>query len=586
MTHAAISLAAAWAAVQAESSESARPAFEVALAAAERHGFADAPDGPRALLKSLEPVFQQHADDGEVPLVSAALRDPTTLEHGMVALSDLSDRLIAGGRDAQAPIGRVFLDMSVTLVGARNALGKTTPPASAGPVAMMIARGLRERWAFDPDHLEAQRRLIREAPALRAVWLTEARTSFELYDELCRVIASGVELGPSSLPGAVVLGSAGADRHDMSVVGVVIDPGGDDTYVWPEGTDPLSQTRQHIIIDLGGDDTYESHAAFAGPAVAVFGGAVVDDRTGDDVYRTSEMHGLAGGLFGFGLLLDRGGHDRYEAHGPGSAWTIGSGIYGVGSLVDLSGRDLYLGEVLTQGVAGPGGVGLLIDAGGDDLYRADGPAAPSAYGTPGVFFSASQGFSTGVRREAPGGLGAIIDRSGDDRYEAGEFSQGTGYYYALGAILDDGGNDLYRGNRYSQASAAHQAAGVLIDSAGDDIYWAMTAASQSGAWDQSFSLLIDKAGNDRYRGQDLVIGSAAMQSIAGFVDQAGRDQYENRPGRAGLGLSSRDEYHFDRDGVFSFSAFFDLEGDDVYGDGRENGQDVPTGERFSPVEHS
>ncbi|MEM1331589.1 MAG: hypothetical protein AAGG07_13625, partial [Planctomycetota bacterium] len=28
------------------------------------------------------------------------------------------------------------------------------------------------------------------------------------------------------------------------------------------------------------------------------------------------------------------------------------------------------------------------------------------------------------------------------------------------------------------------------------------------------------------------------------------------------------------------------EADDVYGDGRENGQDVPTGERFSPVEHS
>ena len=46
--------------------------------------------------------------------------------------------------------------------------------------------------------------------------------------------------------------------------------------------------------------------------------------------------------------------------------------------------------------------------------------------------------------------------------EAGEFAQGSGYFFGLGVLRDSGGNDRYLGRRYAQGSAAHQAIGVLF----------------------------------------------------------------------------------------------------------------------------
>src|SRR5690606_13020052 len=146
--------------------------------------------------------------------------------------------------------------------------------------------------------------------------------------------------------------------------------------------------------------------------------------------------------------------------GPASGWSIGAGFYGAGIVLDLDGADTYHGEVLTQGVGGPRGLGAIIDAAGDDSYKANGPGFPSVYGTEGVFKSFSQGFGYGVRGYAAGGLGALWDLGGADRYEAGEFSQGCAYFFALGLLHDRAGDDTYIGNRYSQAAAAHQAIGV------------------------------------------------------------------------------------------------------------------------------
>jgi hypothetical protein len=240
-------------------------------------------------------------------------------------------------------------------------------------------------------------------------------------------------------------------------------------------------------------------------------------------------------------------------------------------LIDLDGDDVYHGEKLCQGVGGPRGFGAIIDAAGNDAYTTNGPSFKSVYGTPDVFVAMSQGFGLGVRGYASGGVGAIYDLGGDDRYEAGEFSQGCGYFYALGLIHDASGDDLYHGNRYSQAAAAHQAVGFLIDGAGNDRYIGKTAASQSGAWDQSITMLIDRAGDDTYTADGLCQGAAAQQALAVLIDLDGSDAYmaAGRPDASVQGRSGANEYHFDLDRVFSFSILLDAgAGKDTFSTGR------------------
>jgi hypothetical protein len=361
--------------------------------------------------------------------------------------------------------------------------------------------------------------------------------------------------------GAVfVVGGAGKNTYDMSKLAWVYDVGGDDAYVF-SGGESAKGLQERIVVDLAGNDLYEGRGDFAGPGVGVFGMCTIDDRGGNDVYKSGGQFGIAAGLFGVGIIIDHAGDDRYENMGPASGWSQGVGVYGAGVVIDMGGSDAYLGEKLCQGVGGPHGFGAIIDAGGNDLYRADGPSFGSAYGTPGVFLSMSQGFGYGARGYASGGVGAIFDLAGDDRYEAGEFSQGCGYAWGMGLIHDFGGNDTYHGNRYSQAAAAHQAIGMLVDDGGNDSYWSMTAASQSGSWDQSITMLIDRAGNDAYRCDGLGQGAAAQQALAVLIDLGGTDHYAAAGGAGGAGVqgcSGGNEYHYSADKLLSFSMLMDV----------------------------
>jgi len=366
-----------------------------------------------------------------------------------------------------------------------------------------------------------------------------------------------------------VLGGSGANTYDLSKLAAIVDMGGDDKYLYPDGVDldPTSPTRNQSIVDIAGNDTYEAMGDFFGPATGVFGYALIDDRAGNDVYISHGQLSIGAGLFGTGVLIDRAGNDQYENTGTKAGFTMGVGYYGAGLIIDKGGSDTYIGEKLCQGIGGPRGFGAIIDSTGNDLYRANGPTFGSAYGTPAVFLGMSQGFGYGIRGYAAGGVGAIYDFGGNDKYEAGEFSQAGGYFYGLGVMHDYSGNDLYYGNRYGQAFAAHQAAGILVDDSGDDTYWSMTAASQAGTWDESIGMLIDKAGNDSYRCDGLGQGGAAMQAIAIFLDLGGDDQYSSNPG-AVLGQSSSNTYHYNTTHVFSFSFFLDQgAGADIYGGG-------------------
>ncbi len=375
-----------------------------------------------------------------------------------------------------------------------------------------------------------------------------------------------------------VVGGPGANTYDMAVIGRVYDLGGDDVYNFAQADDAPTGGNHHII-DLAGNDTYEAKTGFAGPGVGMMGLSIVDDRAGDDIYRSAEQFSIGAGLFGVGIVLDHAGNDRYENLGPGSGWSMGVGYYGAGLVIDMGGDDVYHGEQLTQGVGGPRGFGAILDTSGDDSYKANGPSFASVYGTAEVYKGFSQGFGIGVRSYAAGGLGAIYDFDGADRYEAGEFAQGCGYYFAMGLLHDARGDDVYIGNRYGQASAAHQAIGVLIDDAGNDSYWSMTAASQAGVWDQSLAVLIDRAGNDTYEADGLAQGSAAMQAIGILLDLGGDDTYRAK-GSSQQGQGGSNTYHFDADGVYGFSALIDIGGGvDAYSAERANDSTAATGAR-------
>jgi hypothetical protein len=242
-----------------------------------------------------------------------------------------------------------------------------------------------------------------------------------------------------------------------------------------------------------------------------------------------------------------------------------------------TGGDTYTGDFLCEGVGGPRGLGALVDEGGSDLYRANGPT-PSAYGTPAVYQSFSQGVGFGFRQYAAGGVGMLCDLAGDDRYEAGEFAQGGAYYWSLGVLWDAKGRDLYYGNRYGQGFGVHQAIGALVDDAGDDDYWSMTAASQGAGWDIGCGLLLDGAGNDHYRCDGLGQGAAAQQAIGLHVDLGGADARE-ATGDAVQGAAGTNEYHFAQTGAFSLGALIDLGGaeDRCSAPGRANGVTLAPG---------
>lgn len=365
--------------------------------------------------------------------------------------------------------------------------------------------------------------------------------------------------------GWVVIGSTERNTYDLSKVTLVIDPGGDDEYVLSD-----LAIGNRLIIDLAGNDRYRGNAN-QGVGGALLGAFIIDDRAGNDRYEGGLLTAGAA-CFGLSMLIDRAGDDRYT----GTEWSLGAACYGAGLLIDLGGSDVYTGEYLCQGVGGPRGLGAIIDANGNDLYRANGPQ-PSAYGTPAVYQSFSQGLGFGFRNYAAGGIGLISDLAGDDRYEAGEFAQGGAYYFALGVLHDASGNDLYYGNRYGQGFGVHQAHGVLADDAGDDVYWSMTAASQGAAWDIGVGLLIDRGGNDSYRCDGLGQGGASMQGIALLIDLDGQDHYTARGG-ATQGESGGNSYHYATTGALSFSLLMDLGSSlDFYSRGRANNAVTKTG---------
>ncbi len=303
-----------------------------------------------------------------------------------------------------------------------------------------------------------------------------------------------------------------------------------------------------LVIDLGGDDRYYRRVGSGhGPALPV---GVAIDLAGDDLYTATEPFAQGTALLGVGLLVDRKGDDRYTSLAP---FAQGAALAGAAALVDLAGDDVYRGDIYAhgavlaqglavlldasgkdsyecgmygQGFAGPGGAGLLLDAEGQDHYVCLG-RKPCSYGEAGVFDAHGQGSSCGFRGKGSGGIALLLDLAGNDVYEAGNFSQGCGYYFGWGALCDLGsGRDRYEGSRYAQAAAAHSALGSLWDQGGDDHYTVAVAAAQAIAWDLCAVALMDEGGHDSYDGgSNLSQGASAHNGFSIFYDAQGEDRY-------------------------------------------------------------
>ena len=327
--------------------------------------------------------------------------------------------------------------------------------------------------------------------------------------------------------GWVLIGGEGDNIYGGDAA-IIVDLGGDDIYlnncgapVFIAADGELTSEQQSavgLLIDFDGDDEYIGNG-WGSMGAAIGGIGFLIDLKGNDSYNGAWL--TQGSAFcGVGVLWDQAGDDRYHAQQPAQA----AAFFGAGLLLDRSGNDHYAAAEQAQGFGGAAGFGLLHDRRGADRYLAD-RGAPSSYGSAGVFEGWSQGVGCGFRRWASGGMGVLVDGAGDDLYQAGNFSQGTGYFFGLGMLADLDGDDRYRSSRYSQGTAAHQAVGCLLDINGDDDYFARQAANQGAGWDAAVGIIEDRAGDDRYEGGLLAQGAASMNGVGVLFDWAGKDHY-------------------------------------------------------------
>jgi hypothetical protein len=380
--------------------------------------------------------------------------------------------------------------------------------------------------------------------------------------------------------GQIVLTGGTATMHPDDPTLLVIDTGGNDTYV----NTPSTHSHQNwcsLVLDAAGDDKYVSASALLttpvaqfsgrksatrpGPAGAIMGCAAIYDLAGNDLYR-SHAPGLGSGQFGVGSLYDGQGTDAYDAY----ANSQGFGLFGAGILEDNGGSsDTYEGFSQVQGVGLTQGFGCLIDRGGNERYtandeRIDFPSPQSDKHN----VSMSQGAGNGRRADylegnsLAGGVGVLYDRAGDDQYRCGVFGQGVGYWMGVGALWDGAGTDRYYGQWYVQGASAHFAVGYLEDEGGNDDYQSPMNMAQGAGHDFSVGILVDRSGDDKYAAPNLSLGAGNANGIGWFAELSGDDEYVTTGITLGKGAEAPKDSLRTRG--LSLGVFMDLEGRDSY----------------------
>lgn len=351
--------------------------------------------------------------------------------------------------------------------------------------------------------------------------------------------------------GKIIIGGTADNWYKDGDAAIVIDLGGNDFYTNNSGSS-TAEIPCAVVVDVRGDDVYESTRSFA-QGCGLLGVGILADLEGEDSYVGIRWcQGVC--ACGIGMLFDGGGADSYRSHG----FAQSCALWGISVLADIAGDDKYESHTFAQGLGMCGGAAVLCDSKGDDCYYAKG-THPTGYGTPGVYEGWAQGCGVGFRQYGSGGIGVLLDCSGTDRYEAGNFSQGGGYYYGWGLLNDRGkDDDTYIGSRYAQGFCAHQAMGTFIEEGGDDFYASRNAVHAGLAWDESITLFIDRGGDDDYSNErGFSQGASAHNAICIFMDMGGSDIYA---ASSGVGASGPNDYH----GGTSLSLFLDLGGEEDF----------------------
>lgn len=323
----------------------------------------------------------------------------------------------------------------------------------------------------------------------------------------------------------------------------------------PGETDDVYAEDFALLVDAGGDDTYVNNQgsneldlkrSLTNPAAPRFGEPArgcrmtypdsvsgrIKEEPGPNGERQLSFDGpecvpVAG------LLWDMAGDDTYGrleaptfpddqcSADPSVArfTTIGSGVEGVSMVIEDGGNDDYLGKTGTMGAGHMAGVGLLHDHAGDDTYTA---------------------IRNGQGLGLLAGTGILRDDSGDDTYDyymPAPLAGGAPFHTdGSGGVVDDSGllSEARRspneadgvGGRCDAKPRSLQgvgifiapAAGLLVDSEGTDSYRAAGYENQEeGFPTQSGTGLVRFAHGSQ--------GSGFLGGIGMMFDLAGTDSY-------------------------------------------------------------
>ncbi|MCP4691605.1 MAG: PDZ domain-containing protein, partial [Desulfobacterales bacterium] len=340
----------------------------------ERHGMAEEYNDLGKRLKKIESA----SDGTRLPAVAAVHRDPFLLEPlGRYFTDNMID-----GKDRL--MDNLFMDPEISLFfsARRREPGRVEfRTISAGSDAAefrawftdclrIMTDSLKE--AYEPLSDEERDFLKSHWAALTDLYIhpVSASENYDKFEKDARVVELGrkidiprlfhaagvisgfmVQAGPMVFEwmeahpdvrviktpwGKLGLGSKQYDRWDDPNVKFIFDPGGDDFYAYGAAASSFKHPVSWVI-DLGGDDAYQA----------------------------TSSPGQGSGVFGVGVLWDRGGDDVYI----GGRWTQGAGFMGVGILVDERGADAYTAVEFSQGAA-MFGYGAAADGEGDDVWRA------------------------------------------------------------------------------------------------------------------------------------------------------------------------------------------------------------------------
>lgn len=206
-----------------------------------------------------------------------------------------------------------------------------------------------------------------------------------------------------------VVGSHGQGVGRPGGHGLLLDGDGADTYLAIHVADPPELPDEHAFLFPSGyrsaegrehnmsvaqgvgwgfrGDWFDPQRTWAGGM-----GALVDLGDGDDVHLGDCMVMGQGFVYGYGLLYDDGGDDRYRNFW----WGLGSGTHmGVGVMIENGGDDDLFTTRASAGLGHDTGVAWYLDGGGDDRY----------------------GGQMTFGRSLQGGLSFFLELGGDDVYD-------------------------------------------------------------------------------------------------------------------------------------------------------------------------